>query len=1101
MFDISIGNILTVAALAAMAAVVFKQKDGLRSRKPSASKKIFLEIVSRAAGIWAAVFGRIAKPFIFAWTDERANRFMDWVFRSSPLSSSNLLVRGGWADRFALAKSKYDPKKYPSLWFKSCPEDLKRSAVWDGRIITGEPLSIAAEASLGAEHGGNAFRAGVGSFIVWTTLLLAAWQPQIYFDSVRSGVAASQAESSAKLLADDSRILASMSEDYWDEGSRKAAVEARRAELASGKASKLPAMGELVLGLIDPARIAFALLGGLFLGLCAFRGTVRSAIASAGSALHDGSKEQIVRWKYRQEQRQTEYDTWCQQIVKATTYDKSPLFSFGKATGSFRFRGRLDAPYKGQSMKMSMGDMHQNVMLIGGIGSGKTFRIITPIVRQLLTLRAKEKAKARTMAKKIASMGRQVAPAEDEFQWPHGIAPLAERYEKECLAWPFDISLYMTDGKAVLYHDLKKMAKRLGQEDDLMVLGCDDENGEYSVDLLDGITPQLVADILKSVASQSGGGGKTDEFWSNMATECVRNCAVVARVFDMTPSGLEWKIEHGERPYSLVFLYQLALDPGPLVEQVFQAIQDTLETDFELIRQYATTELFDAMTYFSRDWLPMVSQTRDGIKANIIDAMGTFANNTVLRRSFSSGAGAKLADVRQFWGKLVCTNLPQDEYGIAGRIINVFLKTLFMTEAVKREKRTKLEMSNIEKRLFEKHPNMSMRLIPLAQMEDRLDLLSDDDQYQWGEWRAACESANSLADALVEVGRPIDLPQKKNDPMDDLLSKLDFLGKYKEQLSEDDEAILLRPITLEKRFRESCDAAQEKAFLEDDGVFSPEAIKGDEEALELYYRWKVLSTKLSREKMFFFADEVQTLVTVDPKEAAQSDSSFWNVSRAAGVAGFVATQSYAALKQAIGQEACDNFCNNFRSKIFLSVEDPSTIEFIKKMAGKTLRSFTYEADGFESYDAMLHETGMPDPFMEEPRMVALGAEAPTGSSAIRAGLEMAFNPGKYLSATDYLTSDEVKPDHRFISPAKRSGTWRGGVSSSYDQIQSQLKSAHDRAQDLTHKKLAEGNQETEVFRDDEFLMMGENHAYMYLMRAGKSRQDIVKLFDTTVEID
>lgn len=113
------------------------------------------------------------------------------------------------------------------------------------------------------------------------------------------------------------------------------------------------------------------------------------------------------------------------------------------------------------------------------------------------------------------------------------------------------MSVYLTDGMAAFWHSVHNM-----------------DEGYIPVDLLDGVEPTHVADIIKSVAQQSKEGA-IDSFWPDMAAEVVRNAAVMARAFDATRAGMDWRKEHNERPYSLSFIYQLkvlqnGVDPSDL---------------------------------------------------------------------------------------------------------------------------------------------------------------------------------------------------------------------------------------------------------------------------------------------------------------------------------------------------------------------------------------------------------------------------------------------------------------------------------------------------------------------------------------------------------
>src|SRR3546814_3489188 len=84
-------------------------------------------------------------------------------------------------------------------------------------------------------------------------------------------------------------------------------------------------------------------------------------------------------------------------------------------------------------------------------------------------------------------------------------------------------------------------------------------------------------------------------------------------------------------------------------------------------------------------------------------------------------------------------------------------------------------------------------------------------------------------------------------------------------------------------------------------------------------------------------DEVQELATVDPASGL-SDATFWNVARSTGVAGVFATQTVAALTQAMGKDAAENFMQQARSKIFLRSEDQATVSYACWLAGEFERS-------------------------------------------------------------------------------------------------------------------------------------------------------------------
>lgn len=1084
-----------------------KESEGQTGRLFTGVRKALVSLVAGLLGLWRQILlgnpvtGAPLKAFINAWTDERVKALLDRKFASHP----DPMVRGRWADRLEMAKRNYRREDFPSLWIRDIPKDLRRSLVADGRLITGEPMSVAAESFVNDGHQGYAFREGLTTALLAFTLLFAAWHPAVYF--AKPAVAAVEGKA-AQMLADPARISMALGEDHWDREERDAAVEEMRSGLSGGFSASGLASG-LLWSFADPLRLLFPLAFSLLLGVSAYRATVRGALAKVGVGIHDGTKEQIVRWKARAEQRRNEYNSYCEQIKRATGFDaRWPLIKVGKATGSYRFRGRLDAPYAGQDMMMTLHDLHQSMLIIGGTGQGKTRSLITPMVKQILKIRASEKAKALRMLEKAprAALPEALAlassPVAKEFPWPYGLRPNLARFEP--VEYPLDISVYMTDGKATFYYDLKKIAKTSGQDKDLLIVGP--HEGESSVDLLDDVEPQLVSDIIKSVAKQSGGGDRGgDSFWPDMAAEVVRNCAVVARAFDRLPEGASWREMHKERPYSLVFIYQLALDNGPLNKVCMDAVLRASENPdtYPLIEDIYTTELTEALTYLARNWLPMVSNTRDGIMANITQVMGTFASNPVLRGSFASGGGENLVSVNEFWGRIVTTNISTLDYGVAGRIINVFLKTLFMTEAIKRQQRQAAALSRLEMEFFDAYPEKSVLGLEFREIEEREPMMSAAEAALLREWREALRVAARMAEEkMASLG--IHDPVEADGIMEELEKRAMALAAAKAEYKPEEAALLNAPADLEARFRERFPHLASRAALLDDLVGSPgrmAAFEGDARALEIAYRYLLVKEMLEREKMFFIADEYQTLITVDAKEGSQSDSSFWNISRSAGVGGIIATQSYSTLKQAVGDAAADNFSQQMRSKIFLPVEDPATFEFIKKLSGKALRSYTYDAESFESYDAMLMETNTPDPFMSdagESGQVQIAGDALATGESLKISVASAFSPDEPVSA-NAAVKGSVAADTRFVPPLRRWGSWRTGVQTNVDQIIAARQAAEWRREDLRRREISEGNQEMEVFREDDFLSFGQNHAYAFIQRSGKARQDIISLYDVKVE--
>ncbi|MBX3764825.1 type IV secretory system conjugative DNA transfer family protein [Burkholderia cepacia] len=849
----------------------------------------------------------VLKPLIallwkFAWvrkavmwaqskmTDDAIDGLFDVYFRAS----KDDLLRG---DLEAYAEKRWPKAKWPHLWRNDIPEDLRRPLIVDGRLVDGTlPAAELAPVFVDKVLVGQAFRRAVLAGIFWFVAMLAIWNPHTYFSPLAAHVAGTLHDMNPRAGLDDTDTASRDTlaprrnattlprEDVWSPADMAAKMsEAARMQVEVNKARRDAIISSA------PGGFFTAVLFGLAVFFGTWRGLVRDAAQSRIEPLRRENKESVVRWKWRPEVRDMEYVAYVNQL-KTLDWDQSPVIEIGVASGVFRHRGQLSAPQQRQPMRYSLQDMAQHTLVLGGTGEGKTRSIILPVVRQLLKLRAD-----------LIAAGK-----------------------------PRGISFYATDGKAVLWRDIQAAAIEAGQGDGVRVIGCDTKAGQFGVDLLDGVSPQLVADIIRSVMRQAKAGGDGgDSFWPDMASEVIRCASVLARAWEHTDDGVSLIESTGERIYSLVMVYQLATDSA-LQERAVRAVSAALKdrAQYPALAEYATVEMVDAIRYLRGQWVTMAADTKTGIIANVTNAMAGFASNSDLRTSFANGSGENLLNIASVWGSICLVNVSSLEYGVAGRIINVMLKTLLYMQARKRE----------------------------------------------------------MADP-----------------------KIGF-----------------------------------------------------------------------EEKLLFTADEFQDLVTADV--AGISDSNFWNVARSTGTIGFISTQGMASLEQAIGETAAENFALQMRNKIFLRVEDPATMELAKKLAGKSLRFYTYESDMYESYEAMVRETGV-DPLDQSPARIVempdnyLGALVSGWRYVYRANLKIWFDGHKAVKGVDL----------RFVPPTGLAG---GPNATPAAAIYSAMQAAHWRAEDKALAYMTEGNHEVDVLKDEDLVSMGRAHAYVYLQRAGATRQDI-----------
>ena len=225
-------------------------------------------------------------------------------------------------------------------------------------------------------------------------------------------------------------------------------------------------------------------------------------------------------------------------------------------------------------------------------------------------------------------------------------------------------------------------------------------------------------------------------------------------------------------------------------------------------------------------------------------------------------------------------------------------------------------------------------------------------------------------------------------------------------------------------------------------------------------------------------DEVQELATVDPTTGL-SDATFWNVARSTGLAGVFATQTIAALTQAMGRDAADNFIQQARSKIFLRSEDRATVSYACWLAGEFERNRVYGDGQWESLDQRRLVSGW-SPF------------EPVDDNAMPADIEgwrFYFEAARGFFDGALIGTATPQPayaeDARFIPKASDQATGLAALSAKQQ--------AAWRQEDQDRRYRTEGNAMAPAMTPADFIAMGRWHAYAHVQRAGLARQDVVVL--------
>jgi hypothetical protein len=246
---------------------------------------------------------------------------------------------------------------------------------------------------------------------------------------------------------------------------------------------------------------------------------------------------------------------------------------------------------------------------------------------------------------------------------------------------------------------------------------------------------------------------------------------------------------------------------------------------------------------------------------------------------------------------------------------------------------------------------------------------------------------------------------------------------------------------------------------------------------EAAYRQGLTPTSPQSSPCIVLMDEVQELVTADVTSGL-SDATFWNVARSTGVAGVFATQTVAALYQAIGREAATNFMQQARSKVFLRTEDRDTVEYACWCAGKFERNRVYDDGHRESieYRALIDGWNPLEP-------VDL-------NEGIAGGWRVFFKAARALLDPERFAVGQAQTARAYSADTQYSEEMGNMQGSELAQIQS-VQAAVWRAEDLERDYRKSGNEVADALTPADLIHMGRWHGFAQLQRAGAVRQDII----------
>ncbi|UXT53259.1 type IV secretory system conjugative DNA transfer family protein (plasmid) [Agrobacterium tumefaciens] len=284
---------------------------------------------------------------------KRLVTFTDVVFSRS----GDALLRG---DLLAYAQQEYPPKRFPTAWV-NMPKDIRRSLVWDGRLLNGRNVAELAK-----------------SQVTDSTMVDAL---------VRSGLQALKLFVIVSLLVGGVALWGAGGGDFYS----------TYTEYPSWAADNGAILPVLMWYLLWPLEHGWSLVFSSFaLGLpllllipvfwaFAFSVAMNRIWGRVSHPLRAPTRDTKVHWKMNMAIRPEEYEAYCREVANAIIrLRNTPIVAIGQATGLFRSRGVSKAPKKGQLVAFDGESMRQHTLVLGGTGVGKTRLVMRPLFARIM---------------------------------------------------------------------------------------------------------------------------------------------------------------------------------------------------------------------------------------------------------------------------------------------------------------------------------------------------------------------------------------------------------------------------------------------------------------------------------------------------------------------------------------------------------------------------------------------------------------------------------------------------------------------------------------------------------------------------------------------
>lgn len=631
--------LMTVAASAGFAR--FRAVDSAIDRAAS-SKGRSRNVLTGATGALLRRIDWATRRLIpKAWAERLARKILSDA-RAFALFQGVVEHFGGgsssWASRIAAVEWIAQATGYQSLTRTDIPPELNRSLVVNGLVpypvhhedkANGVPVGRLQAAKLTESHLGAAARSGLAESLVTAAGFLALWHPAIL--------------NWAPLL-----------------------------EAAASGGSLVPWLSQAFL--IDPL-LPFE--AGVYTGMATLRERLARAYESANFYYDTDTVQQKVD-AFVQAADDLADDQVYDKQVGAYNEDTTPKLLFGHCLGHMNRKGRHNAPLPHQEALVSILALFQHVLITGGTGRGKSARMLTPFIKQILALSVEFKVAHLEQLVQALLAGDSTDRADLHFRDPSWTVPT--------------LSLFVIDPKGALADLVQKICNDFGLIEDLRIIGPDTANGEYTIDMFGHFPAQKCVDLLQAAVAR--GSKAAEELWGNLAKDVERAALTLAKVWQQTPEGVRYARKHRIKPDSPLFIFDLIYDPknvrmADCIEDIEKAMAAGDPYVVPLVDGDFQREI-DLLT--GETWLAAPApETKMGIRVNIQQHLTPLTSNPAIARTFGSGYSERVMSIGEVWGNpisgcITAVNI-SPIFGESTNVMNTYIKSCVLFEADLREER------------------------------------------------------------------------------------------------------------------------------------------------------------------------------------------------------------------------------------------------------------------------------------------------------------------------------------------------------------------------------------------------------------------------------